>query len=106
MLYRLNPQAEFKPFRKFFRNSRNCTQKEAKQSNRTLSHPKKPQLMIHRSNINDVNQPDTIASQLIPQSLNPLRISQCVNDVLREPHACDLMASHNLTSHETSDSLP
>jgi hypothetical protein len=28
MLYRLNPQAEFKPFRKFFQNSRNCTPRE------------------------------------------------------------------------------
>jgi endonuclease IV len=60
MLYRLIPQAEFKPFRKFFQNSRNCTIREAEQSNRTLSHPKKSQLMIHRLYINDVNQPDAI----------------------------------------------
>jgi len=33
MFYRLIPQAEFKPFRKFFQNRRNCTQGEAEQSN-------------------------------------------------------------------------
>jgi hypothetical protein len=106
MLYRLIPQAEFKPFGKFFQNRRNCTQNEAEQSNRTLSHPKKSQLMIHRLYIDDVEQPDAIRPQLIPQPLNPLRISQRVNDVLREPHASDLMTSNNLASHEPSNSFP
>jgi hypothetical protein len=32
MLYRLIPQAEFKPFRQFFQNSRKRTQREAEQS--------------------------------------------------------------------------